>query len=157
MAEPTVFEMEIEGVVHPVEDKTARQTLEKLTAFQAEETLTGEIWVDGKPIYRKPVIGVLATYTDGAQRRLFNVGIVAENVSDIVRVGGSVCFNTNPASATAQFVATGSVWVNSELKPVYASNFIKSGSQVTFYGACDQNATLTKFTYKAYLEYTKIA
>lgn len=52
MAEPTVFEMEIEGVVYPVEDKTARQDLEKLATYSLTETPTGKKWINNKPIYR---------------------------------------------------------------------------------------------------------
>lgn len=48
MAEPTVFEMEIEGVVHPVEDRTARagvlvptlNTGEEITALKDSENVS---------------------------------------------------------------------------------------------------------------------
>lgn len=53
MAEPTVFEMEIEGVVHPIEDKTARQEIQSLKVYATAEQDTGKTWIDGKKIYRK--------------------------------------------------------------------------------------------------------
>lgn len=88
MAEPTVFEMEIEGVVHPIEDKTARagvlvpelntegeitalkdsenvsfgladtvarQKLEKLQAYSTTEQDTGQVWLDGRKVYKRVV------------------------------------------------------------------------------------------------------
>lgn len=53
MAEPTVFEMEIEGVVHPIEDKTARQDIQALKIYATVEQDTGKKWIDGKEIYRR--------------------------------------------------------------------------------------------------------
>lgn len=53
MAEPTVFEMEIEGVVHPIEDKTARQEIQSLKIYATAEQDTGKTWIDGKKIYRR--------------------------------------------------------------------------------------------------------
>lgn len=53
MAEPTVFEMEIEGSVYPIEDKTARQEIQSLKIYATAEQDTGKVWIDGKKIYRR--------------------------------------------------------------------------------------------------------
>lgn len=66
MAEPTVFEMEIEGVVHPVEDKTARQEIQSLKIYATAEQDTGKKWIDGKEIYRR-VFQVPNTLTEAGQ------------------------------------------------------------------------------------------
>ncbi len=66
MAEPTVFEMEIEGVVHPVEDRTARQDVQALKVYATAEQDTGKTWIDGKKIYRR-VFQIPNTLTEAGQ------------------------------------------------------------------------------------------
>lgn len=66
MAEPTVFEMEIEGVVHPIEDKTARQEIQSLKVYATAEQDTGKTWIDGKKIYRR-VFQAQNTLTEAGQ------------------------------------------------------------------------------------------
>ena len=69
MAEPTVFEMEIEGAVHPIEDKTARQDIQALKIYATAEQDTGKKWIDGKEIYRR-VFQVPNTLTDAGAIRI---------------------------------------------------------------------------------------
>lgn len=66
MAEPTVFEMEIEGVVHPIEDKAARQDIQALKVYATAEQDTGKTWIDGKKIYRR-VFQAPNTLTEAGQ------------------------------------------------------------------------------------------
>lgn len=123
--------------------------------YSTDEVDTGKRWIDGKKIYRKCFTGAIATYTDSGKRRLFQSDVLLSDVSDIVSIGGSCTFNTDPTSISAQWVKIGSTWVNTELTPVYVVNIIKSSTDARLYGACDQNTVLTKLTYKLVVEYTK--
>lgn len=133
-----------------------QSAIEEQNSYSTEETYTGKVWIDGKKIYRKCFTGAIATYTDSGKRRLFQSDALLSDVSDIVSVGGSCTFNTDPTSTSAQWIKIGSIWVNTELVPVYVANIIKSSTDARLYGACDQNTILTKLTYKLAVEYTKI-
>ena len=52
--------------------------IQAYNTYSTEETLTGKTWRDGKPIYRKCFIGVIASNA-----------ILVQNVSAIVNVGGT--------------------------------------------------------------------
>lgn len=74
MAEPTVFEMEIEGVVHPIEDKTARAGL--LTpVVNTDNEITALTSADGTSLAladatARAGIGTLQTSIQGIDGRL---------------------------------------------------------------------------------------
>lgn len=88
MAEPTVFEMEIEGVVHPIEDRTARQTVGKLTTYSTTEQDTGRTWVDGKPIYRKVVTGAISGATEINVAYAYTMATGITNAESVVSING---------------------------------------------------------------------
>lgn len=121
MAELTVFEMEIEGVVHPVEDRTARQTVEKLTTYSTTEQDTGKIWTDGKKIYRRCFQLSSTTYMDsGASRRIFELSIPALEHNKIVSCNGAITMsplNFNPEMT----LNLGGAWVDGNMG-VYATS-----------------------------------
>lgn len=156
MAEPTVFEMEIEGVVHPIEDRTARTELEKLVTYSTTEQDTGKTWNDGKKIYRRSFSLSTTTYQDvGASRRIFSLDIPVTGYNKIVSCNGTV--TVSPLGFTpTMLLSLGGVWVDGNMTPYIASTLmIQGGSGMGIAVYANNTSGVTRADAEVTVEYTK--
>lgn len=156
MAEPTVFEMEIEGVVHPIEDKTARQAVEKLQAYSTTEQDTGKTWTDGKKIYRRVINETATTFSDTPQgRRLFYIEPSIPNMDSLVQVSGMVYMRP---FGTQEFygVSLGFTWMSGDLSIIFTSGvFRQPGGYFYIDVAVLSQYGVTSAEFDVTIEYTK--
>ncbi len=157
MAEPTVFEMEIEGVVHPVEDRTARQTVEKLTTYSTTEQDTGKTWVDGKPIYRKVSRFENQTGQVGGDRDVFamNLGITADN---LIGYGGCVEAVDSTSAGIKYALPMVSMSTNLDLQFASHCDIVQSTKAIVLYVFFQTGVAWfpTTINVDVWVEYTKI-
>lgn len=156
MAEPTVFEMEIEGVVHPVEDRTARQTVEKLTTYSTTEQDTGKTWIDGKKIYRKVFKGETTTYNETvAGRRLFNVGFSIPDAGEIVSMSPKARLFNATTPAGLELMGPGVFCGQNMTSNAALVNFITAVTAPQLVVYSQPSLAFTRVTYTCVVEYTK--
>lgn len=156
MAEPTVYEMEIEGVVHPVEDRTARQTVEKLTTYSTTEQDTGKTWIDGKKIYRRVINETQTTFSDTPQgRRLFYIEPSIPNMDSLVQASGKIIMRPF-GSLEFYGVTLGFAWLGGDLSIVFASGvFMQPNDHFYIDLATRSDSGVTSAQFIITLEYTK--
>lgn len=156
MAEPTVFEMEIEGVVHPVEDRTARQTVEKLATYSTTEQDTGKVWIDGKKIYRRVFKGETTTYSETvAGRRLFNMSFSIPDAGEIVLMDSKARLFNATTPTGIELTGTGVFCGQNMTINAAITNFITivTAPQLVVYS--QPSLAFTRVTYTCVVEYTK--
>ena len=56
--------------------------------YSTTEVKTGDVWIDGKPIYKKTVSTTLTSYGDSGNRRTFSSGSLATDVDILVSAEG---------------------------------------------------------------------
>ena len=73
--------------------------------YSTEEQLTGDTWLDGRPIYRKAFNEVLSEYTDTNNRRVFNLQVLPIQCEIIDTKGYVVILenDTHPQTIGATF------------------------------------------------------
>ncbi len=156
MAEPTVFEMEIEGVVHPVEDRTARQTVEKLTTYSTTEQDTGKTWIDGKKIYRRVFKGETTEYNETVSgRRLFNISFSIPDAAEIVSMSPKARLFNATTPAGIELIGDGVFCGQNMTTNAAVTNFINivTTPQLVVYSV--PSLAFTRVTYTCVVEYTK--
>lgn len=126
--------------------------------YSEDETVIGTFL--GKPLYRKVFKGNITSYNDSSNRRVFDSGVILDNVDSIVDVKGNTVISgcTNSSSIGCAFNIGGSFMTtstdvnfsngvnknkNNEL------NFVIHIHKTSFY------ATVTAMSYELVLEYTK--
>ena len=156
MAEPTVFEMEIEGVVHPVEDRTARQTVEKLTTYSTTEQDTGKTWIDGKKIYRRVFKGETTDYNEVVSgRRLFNILFSIPDAGEIILMSPKVrVFNVTSPAGLELAGQTTFCGQNMTIN-VAVATFITVATTPQLAVYSQPALAFTRVTYTCVVEYTK--
>lgn len=156
MAEPTVFEMEIEGVVHPIEDRTARQTVEKLTTYSTTEQDTGKIWTNGKKIYRRVIQETLTNYSDSqAGRRAFNLELSMPDGAEAINISGTIRMRPFQAQEFNK-ASLGFVWFGPGMEPLFASGLFQQPGNKFYISVATATAIgITAVDVDATIEYTK--
>lgn len=156
MAEPTVFEMEIEGVVHPIEDRTARQTVEKLAANSTTEQDTGRTWIDGKKIYRRVFKGETTDYNETiAGRRLFNIVLSIPDAGEIVLMSPKVRLFNATTPAGLELIGHGVFCGQNMVINAAIANFITNVTAPSLSIYSQPALAFTRVTYTCAVEYTK--
>jgi hypothetical protein len=177
MAEPTVFEMEIEGVVHPIEDKTARAgvlvpTLNEegeITALKDSENVShgladaeARAQIEKLKIYSTTEQNTGKTWIDGKPiyRQCFRFNLPALGTTIYVATGIAVgvidtvtCFDTvikNPEGGAATYWFTPEYVTNGNTVNVYLRD---GGANFAVSNAQWPVTSIVSVT----LEYTKVA
>ena len=156
MAEPTVFEMEIEGVVHPVEDRTARQTVEKLATYSTTEQDTDKTWIDGKKIYRRVFKGETTEYTETVSgRRLFNIIFSIPGAGEIVLMNPKARVFNATIPTGIELIGCGAFCGQNMAINAVITNFITNvtAPQMVVYSRPD--LAFARVAYTCAVEYTK--
>ena len=100
--------------------------------YSTNEQLTGDTWIDGRPIYRKAFNEVVSQYTDAANRRVFSLQVLSVQC-EIINTKGYVVILENvtyPQSIGVTFsVGSGPLPVGENLDVGY--DFASSSSSST--------------------------
>ena len=120
----------------------------KYTPYSTTETDTGEVWGDGKKIYRKYFYGTISTYDDSSSRRRFKILHGIANIDGIIRVKGYIKIG----SSTIPY-AFGSTDISGNLD-IVSSMFATSEAVIVF---LDKNSypSTTQIYYSFAYDYTK--
>lgn len=154
MAE-TVKELEIAGTVYPIEDATARQTLEKLTTYSTTEQEIGK-WIDGKKIYRRVFKGETTTYNETvAGRRVFNIGFSIPDAGEIVLMNPKARLFNASTPAGLELMGTGVFCGQNMTINAALINFITVATAPQLVVYSQPSLAFTRVTYTCVVEYTK--
>ena len=121
--------------------------------YSTNETTTGKVWIDGKPIYRRVVVQTVNTYTDADVRRLITANI-SSNIDTLVSGDGYAEILTATVGTGTSF-KLGNMTISSDL--VFQSsvnmNMLDDVVSINLMTRTDWNVTSVKFV--AWIEYTK--
>lgn len=121
--------------------------------YSTTEVKTGDVWIDGKPIYRRVVTGTSTTYQDGNNSREFTLPYTY-NISSYVNAYGSVKPNNGSLSGITfgypQTIATSAM----NLIVLHPNTRVSSNTLITNVITYVPHAC-TSLDYTITIEYTK--
>lgn len=140
--------------------------------YSTEETKTGELWIDNKPIYRKVLTGNMPNVTGTAPAYTCTASLTtygALNIDTVVKVTGGIFYGKENASTPVNrlgFLPMGRIHVvnnaagancNDETFWYTASSTVPANRGLVLYASGSQIAGLFNYNppYIAIVEYTK--